>query len=193
VKIGLFGGSFDPVHNGHVALARAALADAGLDRVILIPAAQAPLKPDVAQVSAEHRLRMVRLAVADEPGLEVSDAEVRRGGVNYTVDTVRALREQFAGDDLFWIIGADQLPRLSRWREIGALAGMVEVLCAARPGHALRPPADVPGLRWRRLGAPEWDVSSTELRERIARGESPAGLMPNKTIEYLERNRLYRR
>ncbi len=191
VKIGLLGGSFDPVHNGHVALARAALA-AGMDRVLLIPAAQAPLKPSAVRASSEDRLAMLRLAVGDCPGAEVSDVEIRRGGVNYTIDTVRTLRAEHSGDQLFWIIGADQLARLGAWREIGALTELVEFLCAVRPGHGLEPPAGLPGLRWRRLEGPEWDVSSTEVRARAERGESLAGLVPDKAIEYLERNRLYR-
>lgn len=191
VKIGLLGGSFDPVHNGHVAMARAALA-AGMDRVVLIPAAQAPLKPSAVRASAEDRLAMLRLAFEDLPAAEVSEIEIRRGGVNYTVDTVRALRAAWPDDDLCWIIGADQLARLGAWREIDALSGLVEFLCAARPGYALSGPEGVPGLRWRPLGGPEWDVSSSVVRSRLEAGGSLRGLVPDKAIEYLERNRLYR-
>lgn len=191
MNIGLLGGSFDPVHNGHVALVRAALAG-GMDRVVLIPAAQAPLKPSAVRATAEDRLAMLRLAVEDCAGAEVSDIEIRRGGVNYTIDTVRALRAVHPDDRLFWIIGADQLARLGEWREAAALVREVEFLCAVRPGHELREPADLPGLRWRRLEGPEWNVSSTELRRRAAEGAELQGLMPNKTIEYLQGNRLYR-
>ncbi|MFH1497933.1 MAG: nicotinate-nucleotide adenylyltransferase [Verrucomicrobiota bacterium] len=191
MKIGLLGGSFDPVHNGHLALARAALA-AGMERVWLIPAAQAPLKPAAVCAPAADRLAMLRLAAADCPGAEVCDIELRRGGINYTIDTVRALRAAHPDAELFWIIGADQLGRLDAWREIGALTELVEFLCAVRPGYALAAPAGLPGLRWRRLECPTWDVSLTEVRARLARGESPAGLVPDKAIEYLERTRLYR-
>lgn len=174
-----------------MALARAALA-AGMDRVLLIPAAQAPLKPSAVRASSADRLAMLRLAAGDCPGVEVSDVEINRGGVNYTIDTVRALHEEHAGDELFWIIGADQLARLGAWREIGALTELVEFLCAVRPGHGLEPPAGLPGLRWRRLDGPEWDVSSTDIRDRAERGESLVGWVPDKAIEYLVRNRLYR-
>ncbi len=163
-----------------------------MDRVLLIPAAQAPLKPAVVQASAADRLAMLQLAVADLDGLEVCDLEIRRGGINYTIDTVRELRGRFPSDELSWIIGADQLACLAEWRDIALLAAELEFLCAIRPGHVLQAPTGIPGLRWRRLAGPEWNVSSSDLRTRIKQGESLVGLIPNKTIEYLDRNRLYR-
>ncbi|MBC8011113.1 MAG: nicotinate (nicotinamide) nucleotide adenylyltransferase, partial [Burkholderiales bacterium] len=204
-RIGVLGGSFDPVHNGHLGVARAVVAALGLDRVLLMPAAQAPLRDEAVRATGGQRAQMLSLALgetsaagSEEGGaLEVSDIELRRGGVSYTVDTLRALRAERPGDEFTWVVGADQLARLGRWREPEELARLAEWAAYARPGYSwdtLTMPA-IPGLRVRRLEPADgavWDVSSSEVRARLARGESVAGLVPDKVIEYIRENGLYR-
>lgn len=202
MRIGILGGSFDPVHLGHLGVARAVADALALDRVLLIPAAQAPLR-DAVRANGEQRVAMLRAAVleladtAGERRLEVDEMELRRGGVSYTVDTLRTLRAQRPADEFTWIVGADQLARLAKWREPEELARLAEWAAYARPGCAWAelPGSAVPGLRVRRVepaAGALWEVSSSDIRARLARGESVAGLVPDKVIEYIRENGLYR-
>ncbi len=191
MRIGLLGGSFDPVHCGHLAAAQDALAEGGLDRVILVPAAQAPLKSDSPTASGPDRLAMLRLATEDDPRLAVSDWELVRGGLSYTVDTVRYFAALHPSDRLCWIIGADQAGQLARWKEIDALVQLVEFICLGRPGYALPETPGLAGLRLRLCVGRRLDVSSTDVRARVRSGRSLEGLVPHKTVEYLRANRLY--
>ncbi len=118
VKIGFLGGSFDPVHFGHLLAAQDAFEQHHLDRLVLVPAAQAPLKPTDVQSSSEDRLAMLRAAVEWDKRFEISDVELRRGGVSYTIDSARHFRALYPKDELYWIIGGDQLPKLHLWLEI---------------------------------------------------------------------------
>ncbi|KXU38235.1 hypothetical protein AXK11_00885 [Cephaloticoccus primus] len=214
MRIGLYGGSFDPVHLGHLIAAQSVYEHCGLERVIFIPAAQAPLKSGAVQASGEDRLAMLTAAIEGDPRFEVSDIELRRGGLSYTKDTVDALRGRYPGDALFWIIGADQLAQLPRWHEIEALAAQVEFIAVGRPGgsgaheprsaHASERPAapaptappftptPIPGLRVQRHSGPLIDISSTQLRERARRGLPLDYLIPHKALVYLQAHCLYR-
>lgn len=191
MKIGFLGGSFDPVHLGHLCAAQDAFERMQLDRVLFVPAAQAPLKPDAVKASAAQRLSMLQAAIADRPGFGICDWELRRGGVNYTVDTVRHLRTQYPDDRLFWIIGTDQLARLDQWREAAALAGLIEFICLERPGHDVAAPPPIPGLRVLRCPGHRLEISSTELRERARLGLPLDCFMPHKAIVSLKENALY--
>jgi nicotinate-nucleotide adenylyltransferase len=122
VKIGFLGGSFDPVHFGHLLAAQDAYEQCKLDRLILVPAAKAPLKPNDETCSTEDRLALLRAAVEWDKRFEVSDIELRRGGVSYTIDSVRHFRALYPNDELYWIIGGDQLPKLHLWKDIAELA-----------------------------------------------------------------------
>lgn len=191
MNIGILGGSFDPVHFGHLGIAEDARHGFGLDRVLLVPAAQAPLKPGSVQASAEHRLAMLRLAAEENPTLIICDLELRRGGTSYTIDTVRQLRVQYPEDRLFWIIGEDQLPRLPQWSQVLDLVHLVEFICLGRPGVPVQPPPPLPGLRVHRCPGKLRELSSTDIRRRIREGLALDGLMPHKAIAYLKENRLY--
>jgi nicotinate-nucleotide adenylyltransferase len=192
VNIGLLGGSFDPVHAGHLAIAEDALNSAQLDRVIFIPAAQAPLKSNLVHASASHRCAMLRGALGEDPRFDVSDCEITRGGVSYTIDTVNAFHARYAHDALFWIIGADQFAQLPAWREIERLATLVTFIVMARPGSPPITPPAVSGLRWQRGEGRLIDISSTELRSKLRAGQPVDTLMPHNTVEYIRENQLYR-
>lgn len=191
VKIGFLGGSFDPVHFGHLLAAQDAFEQHHLDRLMLVPAAQAPLKPSDAQSSIEDRLAMLRAAVEWDKRFEISDVELRRGGVSYTIDSARHFRALYPQDDLYWIIGGDQLPKLHLWREIEELARLVEFIFLERPGYPVRPTQTIPGLRLHRCDGHLLAISSTELRERTRRGLSLDYFVPHKAIVYIKEQSLY--
>ena len=192
VKIGFLGGSFDPVHFGHLMAAQDAYEQHQLDRLILVPAAQAPLKPNDVQSSAEDRLAMLHAAVEWDRRFEISDFELRRGGVSYTIDSARHFRALYPNDDLFWVIGGDQLPRLHLWKDIQELAKLVEFIFLERPGYPVRAAPDIPGLRLHRCDGHLLAISSTELRERIRLGLSLDYFVPHKAIVYIKDRALYR-
>ncbi|MBC8040568.1 MAG: nicotinate (nicotinamide) nucleotide adenylyltransferase [Opitutaceae bacterium] len=194
MKIGFMGGSFDPVHFGHLVAAQDALERGGLDRLVFMPAAQAALKPGAVQATAEARLGMLCAAVAGVAAgrFDVSDYEVIQGGVSYTIETVRAMRVRFPGDELAWVIGADQVERLHQWREIGELVKLVEFVALARPGWANKERTDIPGLRLRWCEGHLVEISSTEVRERVRAGLPVGWMIPHKTVEYIRENGLYR-
>jgi nicotinate-nucleotide adenylyltransferase len=192
VKIGFLGGSFDPVHFGHLMAAQDAFEQHRLDRLVFVPAARAPLKPGAESASPEDRIAMLQAAVEGDPRFEISDLEARRGGTSFTVDTARHCRALHPGDALFWIIGGDRLPRLGQWKDIEELATLMEFIIVDRPGFPLRMTTGIPGLRLHRCDGHLLEISSTELRERIRLGLSLEYFMPHKTIVYIRDKGLYR-
>jgi nicotinate-nucleotide adenylyltransferase len=191
VKIGFLGGSFDPVHFGHLLAAQDAYEQHGLDRLILVPAAQAPLKPNEVQSPAADRLAMLASAVEWDRRFEISDYELRKGGVSYTIDSARHFRAQFPQDELYWIVGGDQLPQLHRWKDIGELARLVQFIFLERPGYPVKATIPIPGLRLHRCDGHLLAVSSTELRERTRLGLALDYFIPHKAIVYIREKRLY--
>lgn len=192
MKIGFLGGSFDPVHFGHLMAAQDAYEQHQLDRVVFVPAAQAPLKPAEVQSTADDRLAMLRAATAWDKRFELSDLELRRGGISYTIDSARHFRAAYPLDRLFWIIGGDQLPKLHLWREIEELAALVEFIFLERPGYPVKATPTIPGLRLHRCDGHLLAISSTELRERTRRDLSLDYFVPHKAIVYIQERGLYR-
>ena len=192
MKIGFLGGSFDPVHFGHLIAAQDAFEQYQLDRLVLVPAAQAPLKPEEVQSSAEHRLAMLRAAVEWDHRFEISDFELKKGGVSYTVDSARHFRSLYPNDRLFWIIGGDQLPKMHLWKEIAELAKLVEFIFLERPGHPVKATPTIPNLRLHRCDGHLVEISSTELRSRVRQGLSLDYFVPHKAIVHIAENALYR-
>ncbi|HYV21449.1 MAG TPA: nicotinate-nucleotide adenylyltransferase [Candidatus Bathyarchaeia archaeon] len=182
-RVGVFGGTFDPVHVGHLAIANAALDDLALDRVYFVPARRSPLKKDGPVASPEDRLAMLTSATTDEPRFQVSGVELDRKGPSFTVDTLEALR---SNGDLFLILGSDAYADFERWRDPARIRALATVVLAARPGVP-NAPADV-----RMLDSPLMDISSRELRARAARGRSLRYLVPEAVLRYIEEHRLYR-
>lgn len=192
VKIGFLGGSFDPVHFGHLIAAQDAYEQYQLDRLILVPAAQAPLKPEDVKSTAEDRLAMLRAAVEWDRRFEISDFELRRGGVSYTIDSARHFRALYPNDRLFWIIGGDQLPKLHLWKDAAELAKLVEFIFLERPGHPVKATPNIPNLRLHRCDGHLVEISSTELRARVRHGLSLDYFVPHKAILYITEHALYR-
>ncbi len=188
-RIGLFGGSFDPVHLGHLLVAQAAREELDLTRLILIPAAQSPFKPDTQPTPALERLRLLRLALAGKTWCELDPQEVLRGGVSYTIDTVRDYANRFPEVQLFCLIGADHLPQLPKWRAAEELARLAKFVAIPRPGQAQTPfPAPFRG-RW--LTGFPLGVSSSQIRARVKAGLPIDHLVPETVAETIRNNRLY--
>jgi nicotinate-nucleotide adenylyltransferase len=179
------------VHFGHLLAAQDAYEQHRLDRLVIVPAAQAPLKPGEAHSSPADRLAMVRAATEWDTRFEVSDFELRKGGVSYTIDSARHFRALFPDDELYWVIGGDQLPQLHLWKDVGELAKLVEFIFLERPGYPVRAAPAVPGLRLRRCDGHLLAISSTELRDRTRRGLSLDYFVPHKAIVYIRGRGLY--
>jgi nicotinate-nucleotide adenylyltransferase len=192
VKIGFLGGSFDPVHFGHLLAAQDAYEQHRLDRLVIVPAAQTPLKPGEAHSSPADRLAMVRAATEWDTRFEVSDFELKKGGVSYTIDSARHFRALYPGDDLYWVIGGDQLSQLHLWKDIGELAKLVEFIFLERPGYPVKAAAVIPGLKLQRCDGHLLAISSTELRDRTRRNLSLDYFVPHKAIVYIRARGLYR-
>ncbi|TME88014.1 MAG: nicotinate (nicotinamide) nucleotide adenylyltransferase [Chloroflexi bacterium] len=184
-RIGVFGGTFDPVHVGHLAIALAALESVPLDRVLFVPVRRSPLKDRDPLASTADRVAMLETAIASEPRFALSRAELEREGVSYTVDTLEQLRSQ---GELFLILGSDALADLARWRAPDRIRELATILVAARPG------APEPGAMHgaRAFDAPRLDISSRELRARAARGMSLRYLVPDAVWEHIRRRGLYK-
>lgn len=187
--IGLFGGSFDPVHLGHLLVAQTALEELDLARLFFIPAAQSPFKPGADPTAAQERLRLLRLALAGKAWCEIDDQELRRGGVSYTIDTVRDYSCRFPGTKLFYLIGADHVCQLAKWRAAEELAARVEFAVIPRPGQTET--AFPEPFRGRTLAGFPLGVSSSQIRARVRAGRSIEPLVPAAVAEAIRNNRLY--
>jgi nicotinate-nucleotide adenylyltransferase len=190
-RVGLFGGSFDPVHNAHVALARAALAELRLDEVRWIPAGQAWQKARPL-TDAVHREAMLRLAIAGEPRFVLDRTEIRRPGPSYTLDTVRELAAAQPGTEWFLIIGHDQYAGLHTWNGWQELLARVTLAVANRPGQVREVHEDVRRASHRVVPLPMLDISATQVRQRVAAGQDIAALVPPEVARYIDSHRLYR-
>ena len=188
-RLALFGGSFDPVHLGHLLVAQAALEELLLTRLFFIPAAQSPFKPGSNPAPANQRLRLLRLALAGQVGYEIDEQEIKRGGVSYTIDTVRDYSRRFPQAQLFYLIGADHLAQLPKWRLADELARLVEFVIIPRPGEA---PAPLPPpFRLRTLTGFPLGVSSSQIRSRVKTGMPIHLLVPPAVAEAIGNERLY--
>jgi nicotinate-nucleotide adenylyltransferase len=186
VRLGVYGGAFDPPHLGHLVAASDACEALALDRLLWIPSAVHPLKP--VATAPEVRLEMVRAAIQGDPRFQADDLELRRTGPSYTVDTLRALRAREPGAELFFLTGADNLADLPRWREPDEIARLATLAVVSRQGEALPPDPAYPAVA---VAVTRVDVSSTEVRRRVAAGLSIRYLVPDAVRAVIERERLY--
>lgn len=188
-KIGLFGGSFDPVHLGHLLVAQAACEEMGLQRLFFIPAARSPFKPEIAPTPAAERLRLLRLALAGKNHFEIDEQEIRRGGTSYSIDTARDYARRFPRAGLYYLIGADHVPSLPKWREAEELARLVEFLVIPRPGQpeaAFAAPFRGETLKGFPLG-----VSASQIRARVRTGQAIDHLVAPEVAEAIRKYQLY--
>jgi nicotinate-nucleotide adenylyltransferase len=190
MKLGIFGGSFDPVHLGHLLVAQAAIEELGLDRLYFIPAAQSPFKADSQHAPATERLRWLRLALAGKTNCEVDDQEILRGGVSYSVETLRDYARRFPGAELFYLIGADNVATLPHWRDPQELAQMAEFVVVPRPGQ---PEVSFPApFRGRMLKGYPLGVSSSQIRSRVKAGLPIEQLVPAAVAEAIRISGFYK-
>ncbi len=193
LRLGILGGTFDPPHLGHLALATTAYQTLSLDRLHVIPAAQAPLREGAPLAPAAERLLLLRLAFDALPWAVVDDRELRRGGLSYSVDTARELVADYPGATLYWILGADQLARLHLWHQARELCQLVHFAVYARKGQvgAVDPSlAGVARVTW--LAAPEVDCSSTAIRSGLSQGHAMSKSLPPAVSAAIEARGLYR-
>ncbi|HZD19775.1 MAG TPA: nicotinate-nucleotide adenylyltransferase [Burkholderiales bacterium] len=184
--MGILGGTFDPVHNAHLAIARTATQALGLDKILWIPTGKPDYRePAVANV--EHRLAMLALALKGEPGYEIDRRELAASASPYTVDTLKALHAERPQDEFYLLLGADQYASLRRWREPAEVARLARVAVFTRPGYEAPPGGDAIVVPMAPLA-----VSGSEIRARAARRESLSGLLPPPVANYISENRLYR-
>lgn len=202
LKIGIYGGAFDPVHLGHLLVAQAAIEELGLDQLFFIPAAQSPFKPENKPAPDQFRLQLLRLALAGKTNCAVDDQEIRRGGISYTIETLRDYARQFPGAELFYLIGADNVAKLNTWREAAELARLAEFVAVPRPvwrsglSRSGEPPADgtpnlPPPFRGRTLKGFLFGVSSSEIRARIKAGLPIENLVPAAVAETIRAAKIY--
>jgi len=200
MKTGILGGTFDPVHLGHLAIAEEVRVTQGLSKVIIIPAGHPAIKPKDEVTPAEHRLQMLRLAVENSPDLQVSEMEIERPGPSYTVDTIAQLRNSSGEDnDLYFIVGWDSLLQMPEWREPKRIIEMCRLIAVPRPGYR-RPDIkeledQIPGITQRTLmlEKPLIDINASVIRKMVAGGESIERFVPGPVIEYIKKYKLYRR
>ncbi len=190
-----YGGSFNPIHAGHLICARAAAEAAGFDRVVLFPSPQPPhKKEDTTLAAAEHRLAMCRLAVQNEPLFEVSDFEFQQPGPSYTIETARRLKAN-GWSSVDWLIGGDMFKTLPNWHLPLELLAEVQFWILARPGWSFdwkAMPPEYAALREKVVIAPLVEISSTDIRRRVAASNSIAYLTPPPVVGYIQEHRLYR-
>ena len=198
MNIGVMGGTFDPIHNGHIVVAEEARTRLNLAEVLFMPAGQPWLKADRNVTPAEHRVEMVRLAIADRPYFKLSTIEVERRGPTYTADTLVDLRDQLEPEDaLYFIVGWDDLAQLPQWQKPSQLVQLCFIVAVPRPGCP--PPElesldnDIPALSQRviNLDKPEIDISASEIRDRVARGLPIGHLVPAPVERYIKQHKLY--
>jgi nicotinate-nucleotide adenylyltransferase len=201
-RIGLLGGTFDPIHLGHLILAEQCREQARLDHVWFIPSARPPHKPDRALTPFGQRLEMMALAIAGQPAFRVDELEQERPGPSYTVDTLEVLRQRHPGAAFHWIIGSDCLPDLSSWREPARIVELAGLMVVARPSWPvwtraqLRAAQHLPGdaaLPFQEIHSPLIDISSRDLRRRRAEGRSLRYLVPRAVECYIDAHRLYQK
>jgi nicotinate-nucleotide adenylyltransferase len=201
-KILIFGGTFDPVHYGHLQTARAALRLLQANRIVFVPANTSPhkLSPAITASAPQQRLRMLQLAIGADPAMEVSAVELLRPPPSYTIDTLTIFRRDRPGDELTLLIGADQLAALHTWKEINAILESTFIAVLPRPGFDVpaKPPGYIRDDLWKKvianiLDIPQYAISATAIRQRLARGQQVADQLPEAVMAYIREQGLYQK
>jgi len=189
MKLGIYGGSFDPVHLGHLLVAQAAVEELGLQKVFFVPASRSPFKPEAQPAPDDLRLRLLRLALAGMNHCEIDEQEIVRGGASYTIETVRHFARTHPGAELFFLIGADNAAQLGLWREAAELAQLAVFVAVPRPGGVV---AVFPTpFRGRTLKGFPFGISSSEIRTRVKAGLAIDHLVPAEVAEAIRAAQMY--
>jgi nicotinate-nucleotide adenylyltransferase len=183
MKIAIYGGTFDPIHHGHLILARQAMEELKLDLVSFVPAAESPFKPNHQSTPAHHRLEMVRLAIQNESGFIVDALEVERGGTSFSIDTVLAIGKKFPDAELFFLLGEDNADHLREWHRFAELERLLQFVVLSRTDKRL--PKRYPVIRR------HFEISATEIRNRVANRQSITYLVPEVVLRYIRDHNLY--
>lgn len=187
MRLGILGGTFDPIHQGHLLLAQTAQTQHRLDKVLFVPALIPPHKTSKRDMTpAPYRYKMTQLALLEHPDFEISDTEFNRPDISYTVDTLRQIQKEYPGAELFLLVGADAAANFSKWKDFGEIKKMAVILAAPRPGAA----ASGQEILWLKMA--ECGISSSEIRERVSEGKSlEKGTLPARVEAYIREMNLY--
>jgi nicotinate-nucleotide adenylyltransferase len=191
VKLALFGGSFDPPHLGHLAFAKFALDALAPDRLLWLPAGRQWQKPDQLMAAGVHRVEMLKRLTAGEPRFVIDERELHRRGPSFTADTLREFATQYPGAELMFLIGQDQYARLPTWYRAEAVVELATLVVVPRAGEAVVTPPGMPPHRMQALDLPETPISSTAVRQAIARGDDISPLVGDEVASYIASHRLY--
>ena len=191
MNIGIYGGSFDPVHCGHLLVAQAAIEELGLDKLFFVPAAQSPFKPENKPAPDAVRLQLLRLALAGKSNCEIDGQEIQRGGTSYTIDTLRDYARRFPAAKMFYLIGADNAAQLNEWREAAELATLAEFVVVPRPRPGGAAPVFPPPFRGRILKGFPFGVSSSQIKARLKARLTVENLVPAAVAEAIRNGQLY--
>ncbi|MDD5019848.1 MAG: nicotinate-nucleotide adenylyltransferase [Candidatus Omnitrophica bacterium] len=188
MKIGILGGTFNPVHFGHLILAEQVRGQLGLDRVIFVPAFMPPHKDGRDIIPAKNRFEMLGLAVGDNKDFAVSDIEIRRRGKSYTVDTLRQIKKRYPHAELFFICGSDLVAEIPTWKDVDEIYRLAKFVLARRPCYGKR----LSGKPFIKINVAQVDISSSLIRKLIRQKRSVRYLTPNRVVKYIEQHKLYR-
>ena len=200
MNICLFGGSFDPVHNGHVAMVNYAFQKKQLHKIIIIPAFRSPLKENAYSALPFQRFEMVKIAFQDIPNIEVSDFEIKKGGISYTIETIKHFKNELGNDaNLYWLLGSDSVPSLPKWKNFSEIIELCRFIIIPRKGFPPSLVEDVKGFTPKQrefiknsfLDVPTVDISSTEIRKFFSQNKEPVNLIPPKVLDYIKAKNLY--
>ncbi|MDD3364567.1 MAG: nicotinate-nucleotide adenylyltransferase [Syntrophomonas sp.] len=198
-SLGILGGTFDPIHYGHIVAAECARDAFHLDRVIFIPSARPPHKALDEVLDSQHRFEMVKMAVQDNPDFAVSALEMQRKGLSYTVETIASYQQEFPGAKIYFIIGVDALLLINTWKDVERLATLCNFIVVTRPGYQLSHEQEhfreIPGAVWEKIllvPIPGLYISSSDIRQRVSKGQTIKYLLPPAIEEYILKNDLYR-
>ena len=192
MRIGIFGGTFNPPHVGHLIVADAVREQLGLHTVFFVPSYINPQKQEREVASGDHRLEMLRLAAGGNPGFAVSDAEIRRGGVSFTVDTLGDFHRTYPEADLYFLVGIDNLPAFNTWKDPAGILSLARVAVMTRPGFSAEESPLIKDERVTLCVVPGIGISSTEIRERVRAGRSIRYLVPSSVEEFINSEGIYR-
>lgn len=191
MRLAIFGGSFDPPHLGHLAFARLALEALAPDRLVWLPAGRQWQKPDQVMAAGVHRVGMIRQMIAGEPRFALDERELHRRGPSFTADTLREFAAQYRGAELMFLIGQDQYARLPTWYRVEVVTQLATLVVVPRSGEAVVTPPGLPPHRLQVLELPDYPLSSTVVRETLARGEDVSPLVGAEVASYIASHRLY--